>query len=86
MGREAAAHVRVHHDLERTTAALAAFLSDLTAQAPRARAELLAERAADAGRLGFFLDEVRPGARELGLSAAGLGIESLLRELAGGTP
>jgi glycosyltransferase involved in cell wall biosynthesis len=86
MGGEAAAYVRAHHDLERTTAALAAFLADMAAQAPRARRALLAERAADAGRLGFFLDEVRPGARELGLSAGGLGIEALLRELAGEAP
>jgi glycosyltransferase involved in cell wall biosynthesis len=86
MGREAAAYVRAHHDLERTTAALAAFLADVAAQAPQARSALLAERAADSGRLGFFLDEVRPGARELGLSASGLGIEALLGELAGGAP
>jgi len=84
MGREAAAYVRAHHDLEQTAAALAAFLADVAAHADESRSALVAERAADTGRLGFFLDEVRPGARELGLSTGGLGIEALLRELAGG--
>lgn len=85
MGREAAAYVRAHHDLEATAATLAGFLREVAEGAGAARQTLLAEREADSGRLGFYLDEVRPGARELGLSSAGLGIEALLRELAGGS-
>jgi glycosyltransferase involved in cell wall biosynthesis len=83
MGRRAAEHVRAHHDLSRTAATLSGFLHEIAERAPGARSALGAERAAATGRLGFFLDEVRPGARELGLAAAGLGIEGLLRELAG---
>jgi hypothetical protein len=83
MGREAAAYVRAQHDLVGTTATLVAFLRQVAEGADAARRTLLAEREADSGRLGFYLDEVRPGARELGLSSAGLGIEALLRELAG---
>jgi hypothetical protein len=86
MGRLAAAYVGEHHDLERTVRVLSGFLHDVAAHAPEGRRSLAAERAADTGRLGFFLDEVRPGARELGLATGGLGIESLLRELLAGRP
>jgi hypothetical protein len=86
MGRAAAEHVRAHHDLGLTARMLAGFLHDIASLATGRRRELSAAREAGGGRLGFFLDEVRPGARELGLAAGGLGIEALLRELAGERP
>lgn len=82
MGRGAAAYVGTHHDLEQTAARLARFLHDIASRADGLRREVSGARE-EGGRLAFFLDEVRPGARELGLAAGGLGIEALLRELAG---
>ena len=82
MGRAAGAYVREHHDLERTARTLVGFLQEVEAHADGARRERLAERDADRGRLGYYLDEVRPGARELGLTAGALAIDALLSELA----
>ena len=84
MGDGAADYVRSHHDLDATARTLAAFLHDVAARAPELRRERESARETDRGRLGFFLDEVRPGARELGLAAGGLALESVLAELAGG--
>ena len=86
MGEVAAEHVRARHDLGQTTRMLADFLNDIASRAEGLRREVLGTREASGGRLGFFLDEVRPGARELGLAAGGLGLDALLRELAGERP
>lgn len=86
MGRLAAEHVRAHHDLEQTARTLASFLEGIALHAEDARRARRTELGAEAGHLGFFLDEVRPGARELGLAAGALGIDALLAELAGSRP
>lgn len=83
LGRTARAHVLEHHDLARTAARLAGFLREVAVKAPAAREERLRRGALEGTRLGFYLDEIRPGARELGLSAAALGLEGLLAPLAG---
>lgn len=82
MGRLARAHVRAHHGLDETARALAAFLGEVAARKEELRREILADRAAGGGLLGFLMEEVRWGARDLGLSRAPLGLESLLSELA----
>ncbi len=84
MGDDAARYVRTHHDLDATAATLAAFLREVGARAGELRRERMAARETATGRLGFFLDEVRPGARDLGLSAGALGLEGVLSELLGG--
>jgi glycosyltransferase involved in cell wall biosynthesis len=84
LGRAARAHTLLHHDLARTAARLAAFLREVAAGAPAARAARARRDALEGTRLGFYLDEIRPGARELGLAAAGLGLEDVLAPLAGG--
>jgi glycosyltransferase involved in cell wall biosynthesis len=84
LGRAARAYVLRHHDLARTAADLAAFLCALAPGAPAERAERARWGDLEGTRLGFYLDELRPGARELGLSAAALGLEGVLAPLAGG--
>jgi glycosyltransferase involved in cell wall biosynthesis len=81
IGGLAREHVRPHHDLEETTRRLATFLEEVAAT----REAVLAQRAAegtDAGGLfGFLLEEVRWGARDLGLADLRLGLESLIQPL-----
>jgi glycosyltransferase involved in cell wall biosynthesis len=84
LGRLARAHVRAHHDLAATAARLAEFLREVAPQAAAGRAARARREALEGTRLGFYLDEVRPGARELGLAASGLGLEDVLGPLAGG--
>jgi glycosyltransferase involved in cell wall biosynthesis len=85
LGRAARAHVLLHHDLGRTAARLADFLREVAPGAAVARAERARQAAQEGTRLGFYLDEVRPGARELGLAVSALGLEDVLAPLAGGT-
>ena len=84
LGRAARAHTLLHHDLARTAARLADFLQEVAADAPAARVARVRRDALEGTRLGFYLDEIRPGARELGLAASGLGLEAVLAPLAGG--
>ena len=86
MGRLARAHVRDHHGLDATAGRLAAFLEEVAAGQDSLRAGILADRAAEGGLLGFLMEEVRRGARDLGLSRVPLGLEGLLGELAGIEP
>ena len=83
MGRLARAHVRDHHGLDQTAGRLAAFLEEVAARKEPLRAGILADRAAEGGLLGFLMEEVLWGARDLGLSRVPLGLEELLGELAG---
>ena len=83
MGRLARAHVRDHHGLDQTAGRLAAFLEEVAARREPLRAGILADRAAEGGLLGFLMEEVLWGARDLGLSRVPLGLEELLGELAG---
>jgi glycosyltransferase involved in cell wall biosynthesis len=84
MGRLARAHLREHHDLEATARRLVAFLGGVAERKEALRAEILAHRAAEGGLLGFLMEEVHGGARELGLSRLPLGLEGLLGALAKG--
>ena len=84
MGALARAHVREHHDLERTVAALVAFLREVLARKPTLLAALAEDRADPHTLLGYLKEEVRWGARDLGLAGVHLGLDELLAELAGG--
>jgi len=84
MGRLARDHVRRHHGLAETAGRLAAFLAEVAARREPLRAEILADRAGEGGLLGYLIEEVRWGARDLGLSRGPLGLERLLGELAAG--
>jgi glycosyltransferase involved in cell wall biosynthesis len=83
MGRLAREHVRARHDLDATAGTLVAFLEDVARRKDALRAEILADRAAEGGLLGFLMEEVRWGARDLGLSRVPLGLKDLLGTIAG---
>jgi hypothetical protein len=84
IGGLAAAHVRAHHGLEATVAALAGFLRAVEAGKAEALRGLEADRAEAGGLLGYFMEEVGWGARDLGLVSLRLGLEGLLAPLARG--
>jgi glycosyltransferase involved in cell wall biosynthesis len=84
MGRLAREHVRDHHGLDKAARTLAGFLVDVARRKESLRAEILADRAAEGGLLGFMMEEVRWGARDLGLSRVPLGLEELLGTIARG--
>jgi glycosyltransferase involved in cell wall biosynthesis len=81
VARLARAHVVAHHDLERTVLSLVAFLEGVAATRTAVLAERAAEGTAEGGLLGFLLEEVRWGARDLGLADLRLGLEGLLQPL-----
>src|SRR5439155_27153445 len=83
MGRLARAHVREHHDLDASAAGLAAFLREAAAASAPLRRQILADRAAEGGLLGYLMEEVRWGARDLGLSRLPMDLDELLGALAG---
>jgi glycosyltransferase involved in cell wall biosynthesis len=83
IGRLARAHVRELHDLETVTAALADFLARVHAQKDVLAAAVAADSATAEGLLGFLSEEVRAGARDLGLVGIPLGLDALLAPLAG---
>jgi glycosyltransferase involved in cell wall biosynthesis len=82
IGALAAAHVRAHHRLDDTMETLAGFLRAVEAGKAKALAALEADRAEEGGRLGYLMEEVRGGARDLGLADLRLGLEDLLAPLA----
>lgn len=84
LGRLAREHVERHHDIRATTDLLAGFLQEVRAGKEVALPLLAAERPAEGSLLGYLVEEVRWGARDLGLSGVHLGLEPLLAELAGG--
>ena len=77
----ARAHVREHHDLASTVASLAVFLDDVLARKPEILSALAADRAEEDTLLGYLMEEVRWGARDLGLAGAPLDLAPLLRGL-----
>lgn len=79
-------HVRAHHDLERVTSRLAAFLRQVHARREALTRALAAERAPEGTLLGYLMEEVRWGARELGLPGVQLGLGPVLGRLAGEEP
>jgi glycosyltransferase involved in cell wall biosynthesis len=74
-------HVRVHHDLGRTVDRLADFLVEVAAR----KEALLAtfEGAEEGTLLGYLMEEVKWGARDLGLPGLPLDLLPLLRDLLG---
>lgn len=84
MGRLARDHVRARHGLDETARRLAGFLGEVAARRDALRAEILADRAGEGALLGYLIEEVRWGARDLGLSRVPLGLERLLGELTPG--
>ncbi|HLA77353.1 MAG TPA: glycosyltransferase family 4 protein [Vicinamibacteria bacterium] len=67
IGQRARDHVRRLHDLDATVGALGAFLEGVARDQPRLRAALAEEGGEEAGLLGYLLEEMRWGARDLGL-------------------
>jgi glycosyltransferase involved in cell wall biosynthesis len=84
IGELAAVHVRRHHRLAETTETLAGFLRAVEAGKSQALAALQADRTDEGGLLGYFMEEVRSGARDLGLAEVRLGLEGLFEPLARG--
>jgi citrate lyase beta subunit len=83
IGTLAAAHLRHAHGLEATVETLAGFLRGVEAGQAAAVAALEAARAEEGSLLGYFIEEIRWGARDLGLAELRLGLEGLLEPLAG---
>jgi glycosyltransferase involved in cell wall biosynthesis len=83
VGRLARDHVQRHHDLGRSVDQLMAFLHAVALRAEPLRREVADARAEGAGLLGFLTEEVRWGARDLGLQGLDLGLRALLAPLAG---
>ncbi|HSB62022.1 MAG TPA: hypothetical protein VLI67_09900 [Vicinamibacteria bacterium] len=82
------AYAREHLDAARDPAGAArrllAFLGAVGAGRDEARRRIAADRAEEGTLLGYALEEVRRGARDLGLAGAHLGLEPLLAGLLGG--
>ena len=83
IGRLARNHVLQHHTLEETVARLAGFLRKVHAGKPAMLRSLRSERVDEGSLLGYLTEEVRWGARELGLPGLQLGLGTLLEELVG---
>ncbi len=81
ISRAARAHVEAHHDLDATTARLADFLEQVAPIAAQGRLQVAGERAHEGGLAGYFMEEIRWGARDLGLGGLPLRVDALLREL-----
>ena len=80
----ARAHVREHHDLARTVDALAVFLEGVLVRKPEILAALAADRAEEGTLRAYLMEEVRWGARDLGLPGVPLDLAPLLEGLLGG--
>jgi glycosyltransferase involved in cell wall biosynthesis len=76
--------VREHHDLGRTVDTLAAFLERVAEGKDDLLARIAADRAEEGTLLGYLMEEVRWGARDIGLPGVHLELEPLLRDLVGG--
>ena len=79
--RLARGHVRRHHDLEASAERLARFLEEVKRHEAEALRQLEEDRADEGSLLGYLTEEVRWGARELGLPGVHLGLRPLLEEL-----
>jgi hypothetical protein len=84
ISRLAREHVRRHHDLGTTVDHLSDFLEEVAA----AKADLLATRdregTEEGGLVGYLAEEVRWGARDLGLPGVPLDLLNILKDLAAG--
>jgi glycosyltransferase involved in cell wall biosynthesis len=79
--RLAGEHVRRHHDLETSAARLARFLEEVKQRETEILRRLDQDRADEGSLLGYLMEEVRWGARELGLPGLHLGLRSRIEEL-----
>jgi glycosyltransferase involved in cell wall biosynthesis len=84
IGVLAALHVRAGHGLAETAGILAGFLRAVDAGQEKALTALQADRTDEGGLLGYYMEEIRWGARDLGLVDVRLGLEGLLEPLARG--
>jgi glycosyltransferase involved in cell wall biosynthesis len=84
IGGLARAHVREHHGLPAVTRELVGFLEDVHLRKAALAAAVAAEEGdSDASLLAYFTEEVRAGARDLGLLALPLGLDAILGSLGG---
>jgi hypothetical protein len=83
IGRVAREHVVEHHRLDVTVERLARFLEGVAGRKAEILASLAADRAPEGTLLGYLFEEVRWGARDLGLPGVPLGLDPLLRGLLG---
>ena len=81
IGGLARAHVREHHGLEAVTRDLAGFLEDVHQHKAALAAAVAEADVSDDSLLAYFTEEVRAGARDLGLLAVPLGLEAILADL-----
>jgi glycosyltransferase involved in cell wall biosynthesis len=84
IGGLARAHVLEHHGLEAVTRDLAIFLAEVNERKAALLAAVAEEDASGDSLLTYFTEEVRAGARDLGLLALPLGLDAILADLAGG--
>jgi glycosyltransferase involved in cell wall biosynthesis len=83
IGGLARANVREHHGLEVVTRELARFLEDVHRQKASLAAAVAEEETSDGSLLAYFTEEVRAGARDLGLLAVPLDLDAILGSLGG---
>ncbi len=82
IGGLARAHVRERHDKDAAARRLVEFLEDVHRRQPTLLASLRDEGDEAGGLLGYFREEVRAGARDLGLVGVPLGLDAILGSLA----
>ena len=82
IGGLAREHVRAHHDLQAVSRALLDFLGDVHDRKAALVAAVAREEPAGHGLLAYFTEEVRAGARDLGLIGVPLGLDTILAGLA----
>lgn len=81
IGSLAKAHVQEHHDLARTVGMLQSFLAGVVGRKQELLTALAQDRAQPGTMLGYFKEEIRWGARDLGLTGVHLGLDELLADL-----
>ena len=86
IGRLARAHVFEHHAMDAVTGVLAGFLHDVHREKTALAAAVAEEDSAESGLLSYFTEEVRAGARDLGLVGVPLGLDAILTDIAGARP
>jgi glycosyltransferase involved in cell wall biosynthesis len=84
IGELACEHVRTAHELRATTDRLLGFLQDVQSRRSELVAAISDGQAEPGTLLGYFKEEIRWGARDLGLAGLPLGLDELLTELASG--
>jgi hypothetical protein len=86
LGEAARAHFAARRDAPAVARSLQGFLHEVLARKPAALAAFEADRAREGTLLGDAMEEVRWGARDLGLVGVRLGLEPLLADLLGRGP